>query len=162
MPRSLLLLISIFAFGANAAEGLPTYDPESFKKRFARADLNNDKKLSRQEAYAEFPRMPEFFDEIDANKDGLITITEVNLAIEKRVDAALAGHKLGKQHLTPSSATGSDAPDSHYPSFPSRQAAKRHYRATYYEEVSGRISGDGEKSEPIEAQQAPYQFERKF
>lgn len=162
MPRSLLLLISIFAFGANAAEGLPTFDPESFKKRFGRADLNNDKKLSRHEAYAEFPRMPEFFDEIDANKDGMITITEVNLAIEKRVDAALAGYKLGKQHLAPSSVTESDSPDSKYPSFPNRQAAKRHFRAAYYEEVSGQVAADGGIGDTIESQQAPYQLQRKF
>ena len=162
MPRSLLLFISIFAFGANAAEGLPTYEPESFKKRFSRADLNEDKKLSRQEAYVEFPRMPEFFDEIDANKDGLITIAEVNLAIERRVDAALAGYKLGKQHVTPSNVAASDSANSKYPSFPNRQAAKRYFRATYYEEVSGQVAADGNIGETIESQPAPYQLQRKF
>ncbi|HSG21812.1 MAG TPA: hypothetical protein VLA64_02515, partial [Azonexus sp.] len=64
-----LLLMPLLAVAASSAE----FDPVKFEKRFRAADKNMDGKLSRAEARPEFPRMPEFFDEIDANQDGLIT-----------------------------------------------------------------------------------------
>ena len=46
-----------------AAAPIPTMDPVVFEQRFHKADKDKNGKLSRAEAYAEFPRMPEFFDE---------------------------------------------------------------------------------------------------
>lgn len=81
-----LLLLSTAAWAQTAAE---RFDPVQFEKRFHQADRGKKGKLSRQEAYAEFPRMPEFFDEIDSNKDNFITLDEVHRAVERRVNAAM-------------------------------------------------------------------------
>ena len=80
-----LLLASTSALAAPPSE---PFDPVKFEQRFHKADANKDGQLSRKEAYAEFPRMPEFFDEIDANRDNAITLIEVKEALQRRVDAA--------------------------------------------------------------------------
>jgi hypothetical protein len=81
-----LVLASTSVLAAPASE---QFDPAQFEQRFHKADANTDGQLSRKEAYAEFPRMPEFFDEIDSNRDNAITLPEVKLAMERRVDAAV-------------------------------------------------------------------------
>ena len=81
-----LLLTATSLWAAPPGEPL---DPATFEKRFQQADADGDGRLSRTEAYAEFPRMPEFFDEIDSNRDDTITLPEVNQALERRLDAAL-------------------------------------------------------------------------
>lgn len=80
-----LLLASTSVLAAPASE---PFDPVKFEQRFHKADTNKDSQLSRKEAYAEFPRMPEFFDEIDSNRDNAITLPEVKDALQRRVDAA--------------------------------------------------------------------------
>ena len=55
-----------FVSAVAMAEAVPThFDKADFQKRFHAADKDKNGKLSRTEAYSEFPRMPEFFDEID-------------------------------------------------------------------------------------------------
>jgi hypothetical protein len=81
-----VLLTSTSLWAAQPAEPL---DPAAFEKRFQQADADRNGRLSRQEAYAEFPRMPEFFDEIDSNGDDAITLPEVNQALQRRLDAAM-------------------------------------------------------------------------
>ena len=68
-------------------------DPAAFEQRFKAADKDKDGKLTRKEAYEAFPRMPEFFGEIDRNRDDSITLEEVRRAMEKRVDAAIDAGK---------------------------------------------------------------------
>ena len=80
-----LLLASTSVLAAPPSE---PFDPVKFEQRFHKADANTDGQLSRKEAYAEFPRMPEFFDEIDRNQDNAITLPEVKDALQRRVDAA--------------------------------------------------------------------------
>ena len=89
------MLISTFAWAKAATDG---YDPVKFEKRFHHADKDNNGKLSRKEAYAEFPRMPEFFDEIDTNKDGFITLKEVHNTMERRVNAAINTSKSASRY----------------------------------------------------------------
>jgi hypothetical protein len=71
-----------------AAPPSEPFDPVKFEQRFHKADANKDGQLSRKEAYAEFPRMPEFFDEIDSSRDNAITLLEVKDTLQRRVDAA--------------------------------------------------------------------------
>jgi hypothetical protein len=80
-----LLLASTSVLAAPPSE---PFDPVKFEQRFHKADANKDGQLSRKEAYAEFPRMPEFFGEIDSNRDNAITLLEVKEALQRRVDAA--------------------------------------------------------------------------
>jgi len=78
------------------AQAIPdNFDQEKFEQRFRAADKNGDGRLSREEAYAAFPRAPEFFTEIDVNNDGYITLTEVGQARARRVDAVVNASRLG-------------------------------------------------------------------
>ncbi len=86
--RTSLACLLLVATSASAAPPSANFDPVEFEKRFHQADANRDGQLTRQEAYAEFPRMPEFFDEIDTNRDDAITLPEVTQALERRVNAA--------------------------------------------------------------------------
>lgn len=65
-------------------------DPEKmeqmFDQRFKAADKNGDGMLSREEAAAGMPRIAEHFDEIDTNKDGKLTVAEIQAWINKTRD----------------------------------------------------------------------------
>lgn len=155
------LLVSPLAFGAPASDS--PIDPVVFKKRFEKADLNKDGKLTREEAFAEFPRMPEFFDEIDVNGDGAITLKEVRRAMEKRVSSAMEAGKAGKRYTIPQQA-GSSAvePSSNPRYFPSRQAAQRHYRFEYYESIAKQHPVDTLPSPSLDTIEAPTQINKSF
>lgn len=86
--RTALACVLLASTSVLAAPSGEHFDPVQFEQRFHKADANQDGQLSRKEAYAEFPRMPEFFDEIDSNRGNAITLPEVKLVLERRVDAA--------------------------------------------------------------------------
>jgi hypothetical protein len=90
---SALMLVAGLAM---AAEPVARFDQAQFEKRFRQADKGKKGKLSRAEAYAEFPGMPQYFDEIDRNRDGFITLDEVKRAMERRVDAAITAGRAGR------------------------------------------------------------------
>ena len=95
LPTFCLLLIST----AVAAESPAVrYDPVQFEQRFHKADQGRKGKLTREEAYGEFPRMPEFFDDIDADRDGFITLEEVNRLVEKQTEAAITASQAGARY----------------------------------------------------------------
>lgn len=156
-----LLLVSPFAYGAPASSEV--IDPGVFKMRFEKADIDKDGKLTRQEAFAEFPRMPEFFDEIDANADGAITLAEVRRAMEKRVNVAMEANKAGKRYVVPQPSASGIVPSVNAQGyFPSRQAAQRHYRLEYYESIAGQRPMETLPGEPRETTHAPAQLQKKF
>ena len=131
-----LMLVSPFVWADAATD---KFDPVQFEKRFHHADKDNKGKLSREQAYAEFPRMPEFFDEIDTNKDGFITLQEVKNAMERRVNGALNASKsanryggvdAGKQaEPVVGEGTGQD------PIFTSEAEERRYRRIQFYESI---------------------------
>eukprot|EP01034_Spumella_vulgaris_P010872 gene10872-13806_t len=91
----------------------PTKDALSqarFEERFHAADKNKDGKLSRAEANAEFPRAPEFFDQIDSNKDNAVTLAEVKRAVDRYVKATLASSKPGSKYVQPQDLKGEPTP----------------------------------------------------
>jgi Ca2+-binding EF-hand superfamily protein len=122
-----VLLTSTSLWAAQPAEPL---DPATFEKRFHLADTDKDGRLSRQEAYAEFPRMPQFFDEIDSNRDDAITLPEVNQALERRLDAAM---KATTQ--LDASAMGTTGPAAGQAPF-DELATRRAVREQYYESLT--------------------------
>jgi hypothetical protein len=90
MMRYLLVCLACLPAWSLAQPALPDdFSQEIFERRFRAADKDGDGRLSRAEAYAEFPRAPKFFDEIDANKDKHVTLIEFNQAMERRAAAAL-------------------------------------------------------------------------
>jgi len=145
-----LMLASPFVWADAATE---KFDPAKFEKRFHHADKGNKGKLSRKEAYAEFPRMPEFFDEIDTNKDGFITLKEVNNAMERRVNAAINTSKpatrygsvdAGKEHVT---GIGENAKQD--PVFTSEAEERRYRRFEFYESIGDDKVKALERGEPV-------------
>lgn len=90
--------MSTVATAAMAAPEPETFNEAAFEQRFKAADKGNTGKLSREEAYAAFPRMPEFFAEIDENKDNFITLVEVTNAMEGRVNAAINESQIGSEY----------------------------------------------------------------
>ena len=144
-----LMLVSTFAWAKAATDG---YDPVKFEKRFHHADKDKNGKLSRKEAYAEFPRMPEFFDELDANKDGFITLKEVNDAMERRVNAAINASKsashYGNVDAGKKAAPGAGKSTGQDPVFTSEAEARRYHRMQFYESIEEDKAKAIERGEP--------------
>jgi hypothetical protein len=134
------------------------FDPVEFEKRFHAADQGNKGKLSRKEAYAEFPRMPEFFDEIDTNKDGFITLKEVHDTMERRVNAAMDASKPSSRYGNLDSGNtdaGKKNPDvagkgaGQQPAFTSEAEERRYRRMEFYEKIEGQKDDARSRGEPV-------------
>ncbi|MGC2049448.1 MAG: hypothetical protein WA635_12665 [Gallionella sp.] len=145
-----LMVASPFAWADAATE---KFDPAQFEKRFHDADKDKKGKLSREEAYGEFPRMPEFFDEIDTNKDGFITLKEVNNAMERRVNAAINTSKpatrYGSVDAGKEVATGVGESARQDPVFTSEAEERRYRRFEFYESIGDDKVKAIERGEPV-------------
>ena len=146
-----VLLLSSTCVLADAA--IDKFDPALFEKRFQNADKENKGKLTRDEAYAEFPRMPEFFDEIDRNKDGFITLDEVHNTMEQRVNAAMNATKQAARY---GSVDGEKVDQTTIlentkqdPVFSSAAEERRYRRFQFYESIGADKSKSIERGEPI-------------
>jgi hypothetical protein len=145
-----LMLVSPLVWAAAIPD---RYDPVQFEKRFHKADKDNKGKLSRAEAYAEFPRMPEFFDEIDTNKDGFITLKEVNKAMERRVNAAInagkSSHRYGSVDAGKQAAPIVGESTKQEPHFTSEAEERRYRRMQFYESVEDSKSKTIDRGEAV-------------
>jgi hypothetical protein len=130
--RTAIACLFLASTSVLAAPPTEQFDPVQFEKRFHKADGNKDNQLSRKEAYAEFPRMPEFFDEIDSNRDDAITLLEVKQTLERRVDAAF---KATAHYGSPASGAGETTP-AQEPMPLGELETRRAYRVQYYESLS--------------------------
>lgn len=61
---------------------------ERNRERFKRADTNGDGRISREEAQKSMPQLARDFDRIDANKDGMVTLQELEAARKARAGAS--------------------------------------------------------------------------
>ncbi|NJD34198.1 MAG: hypothetical protein FIA96_05075 [Betaproteobacteria bacterium] len=95
MMRHLLVCLACFPAMSIAQQPPEDFNQEQFEIRFRAADRDGDGRLSREEAYAAFPRATELFVEIDANRDDHITLAEVYQARAKRIEAALNAASIG-------------------------------------------------------------------
>ena len=134
-----------------AAVPMERFDPVQFEQRFNKADKGKKGKLSRVEAYAEFPRMPEFFDEIDVDKDNFITLAEVQRAMERRVNAAIDSSNPATRYgsINVGKAAVAGAPAVARPQFSSKEEARRYYRSEYYESIAGSHAKADARGEPV-------------
>ena len=83
---SILLSASIGASAAIAQappETAKVYRAQKMHERMKAADKDGDGNISRAEAVA-LPRLAKHFDEIDSNKDGIITKDEIKAYREKK------------------------------------------------------------------------------
>jgi hypothetical protein len=129
------------------------YDPVEFEQRFHKADQGGKGKLTREEAYGEFQRMPEFFDHIDADGDGHITLHEVHGLVEKKIDDAIAASQARSYYggLDAGLNTG-DAPDAgaaQKRQFASDAEARHYYRNQYFESLADRKAQARERGEVV-------------
>ncbi len=145
-----LLLVSTCAWAEASTDN---FNPVQFEKRFHKADKDEKGKLTREEAYAEFPRMPEFFDEIDWNKDGFITLEEVHNAMERRVNAAISAsqttNQYGKVDAGKEAATAIEKNTRQDPVFTSAAEERRYRRFQFYEDIGSDKMKSIERGEPI-------------
>lgn len=95
MMRCLFFCLACLPATSMAQTTPDSFNQEQFEKRFRAADKDGDGSLSREEAYAAFPKAPEFFDEIDADNDNQITLTEVSQARARRIEAILSAGSIG-------------------------------------------------------------------
>lgn len=151
--RHLLLGITLLSGLAMAAPETGDASQAKFEKRFQAADKDRNGTLSRQEAYAEFPRAPEFFDEIDQNKDGQVSMAEVRKARDKRVAAAMSGTSGNKNYalpaessVVPAASTGETTAQS---AFSSKAEARRQHRYDYYESLGSAQETARNRGEPM-------------
>lgn len=94
--RYLLVCLACLPAWSLAQQALPeNFSLEIFERRFRAADKNGDGRLSRAEANAEFPRAPQFFNEIDANGDDHVTLIEFNQAMDRRTATAMEAASRG-------------------------------------------------------------------
>jgi hypothetical protein len=161
--RIAVISLMLVSTAALAEPDVQQYDPARFEQRFKDADLDGNGRLSREEAYAAFPRMPEFFDEIDSNQDSAITLSEVEQAMERRVNAAMGS--TGRYDAL-ASGTGETANKNaatvQGQALPSEMDAKRLYRQQYYESISGEKALSSELGEPGSKSPSSPLFDKRY
>ena len=157
------LLALFIASTAFAAPATGEFNQAEFEKRFRAADTGKTGKLSRQAAYKAFPRAPEFFDEIDVNKDNFITIKEVNQALDRRWDAAVKSNKYNLP-TTPQTAPAADntAATNQEPAFSSKAEAQRAHRYEYYESLAGDLESSRLRNQPTQPEPYPTLLKKSF
>jgi hypothetical protein len=169
-----LAWMSTVATAAGAATEPVAFNEAAFEQRFKAVDKGNTGKISRTQAYAAFPRMPEFFAEIDANKDDFITLDEVSNAMERRVNAAISASRPGSGYAAATemkaggAPTSADAANSRQ-QFSSPAEERRYHRYQYYESLAADSQDNAinqgviAPTAPIKAlPAAPMQFEKSF
>ncbi len=79
---------------------------ENFSRILAKADKNNDGKLSKEETQTtpELAKLAKYFDQIDSNHDNVLVMKEIISFMQARVQAQVqAANNAPKQPITPSS-----------------------------------------------------------
>jgi hypothetical protein len=157
------LFALLITASALAAPATGEFNQAEFEKRFNAADTAKTGKLSRKAAYKAFPRAPEFFDEVDQNKDNFITIKEVNQALDRRWDAAVKSNKYNlpasEQQPAPSS---SAATANQEPTFSSKTEAQRAHRYEYYESLAGDLESSRLRNQPTQPEPYPTLIKKSF
>ena len=166
--RAFAIAMLLTATAAFAAAPAVNFDPVNFEQRFNKADKTKTGRLSRAEATAEFPRIPEFFDEIDANKDGYITLTEVRKAMNKRVDAAMNASNPAKRYGGIGSIDGGrdaaalSTSSTTAPQFSSEAEARRYHRGQFYESLAESQDKARARGEPVSDGTVTPQLKKSF
>lgn len=136
-----------------------------FEQMFKAADIDKDGVLTRAEAYAKFPKAPKFFDQIDRNKDGYVSLQEVEAAMKRSVDAAITAGVASKRYSGAAdtgiagsgTASGADVPE-----FASETDAREHHRYRYYDSLVSSEERALERGELIRAEPVPNVLKKPF
>jgi hypothetical protein len=139
------------------------FNQEKFEKRFHAADKDKNGMLSREEAYAEFPRAPEFFDEMDTNTDNQVTLTEVNEAMDRRVQAAMNASSIGSKYVKPQYLISPATPAAQDPEmenlFSNQEEAHRHQ---FYESLAEDQNNARKRGIPTPTKASPNLLNKSF
>lgn len=164
--RYSLLGLALLSSLAIAEPAKDTLSQARFEERFHAADKNKDGKLSRTEANAEFPRAPEFFDQIDSNKDNFVTLVEVKRAVDRYVKTTLASSKPGSKYVQPQDLKGEPLPAGSTATpeaaFASKAEASRQHRYDYYEALAESQETTRGRGEPTQPEPYPSIFKKGF
>lgn len=154
------------AMSATAAPPVGEFNQAEFEKRFRAADTGKTGRLSRDAAYKAFPRMPEYFDEIDQNKDNFITLKEVNQALDRRWTAALKGNSAYALPATAPAVPAAQASGSPAtgmaPAYASKSEAQRAHRYEYYESLAGDLESSRLRNQPTQPEPYPTVLKKTF
>ena len=97
--------------------------------------------------------MPEFFDELDTNKDGFITLKEVHKAMERRVNAAInaskSANRYGSVDAGKKAAPGAGESTGQDPVFTSEAEERRYHRMQFYESIESDKAKAIERGESV-------------
>lgn len=156
-------LFALFiAASALAAPATGEFNQAEFEKRFNAADTAKTGKLSRKAAYKAFPRAPEFFDEVDQNKDNFITIKEVNQALDRRWDAAVKSNKYNLPATPQTAPTSGAVTTNPEPAFGSKAEAQQAHRYEYYESLAGDLQSSRLRNQPTQPEPYPTVIKKSF
>jgi len=159
------MIFGIFFVSTIAAGGTPPnrMSKAEFEQKFKEADKNQDGVLSRQEAYAKFPKAPKFFDQIDSNKDGQVSLAEVKAAMERSVDAAISAGVAAKRYPgAAGTAAGGAASGADVPEFASEAEARDHHAYRYYDSLVSSEERALDRGEAVRAEPVPNLLQKPF
>jgi hypothetical protein len=100
MKKMMVMLVLCIVSAASSAQGLPPQAGDSarveraiaqLQMRFAAANTTHDGKLTRAQAMAGMPRVAQYFDEIDTQRAGYVTLTQIEDFMRQQAAAHQGG-----------------------------------------------------------------------
>lgn len=154
--RYLLLCLACLPAVSMAQQTPDNFNQEQFEQRFRAADKDGDGRLSREEAYAAFPKAKELFVEIDSNNDDYITLIEIGQARARRIEAALNASAIGPgaKYVKPKYLKGGDAPVVGEAEVADLSSAIAQKRSIEFDELLGEdqsTAGDRDTAAPVKS-----------
>lgn len=81
--RMILVVGGLLSFLATSVSAQESYRDRQIDERFAKADKNQDGKLTREEAQAGMPKVAANFDKIDTQKKGYVTVDQIKAVADR-------------------------------------------------------------------------------
>lgn len=161
--RYLLFCLACMPAASMAQQTPDNFNREQFEQRFRGADKDRSGGLSREEAYAAFPKAPLYFTEMDTNNDNQVTLAEVYQTRARRVEAAMGTSSMGAKYVKPgyiNSDQATAASETEARDLTSSIAQKRSNE--FDEFLGGDHSSEGDRDLPAPAQSSSNLVKKPF
>ena len=135
-----------------------------FEKQFLAADTDGNGTLSRAEMKAKFKRTDEVFDRIDTNMDGQISLSEVKVAVEKSVEAAMqagGARKYGKSIGSSAGLSGEKSVEPEF-EFADESEEREHHGYKFYDSLISSEHRALERGEKVKPEPVPNVLQKSF